>query len=89
MATHSRILAWRIPWTEEPGELHTIHGVAKSWMQLSMQACYTIPDQENSSSFSLLLLIDIFSPVFGRPLQTMWSHSVLCEVSHVSPDFRR
>jgi len=21
MATHSRILAWRIPWTEEPGEL--------------------------------------------------------------------
>ena len=22
MATHSRILAWRIPWTEEPGGLH-------------------------------------------------------------------
>ena len=21
MATHSRALAWRIPWTEEPGEL--------------------------------------------------------------------
>ena len=21
MATHSRILAWKIPWTEEPGEL--------------------------------------------------------------------
>ena len=21
MATHSTILAWRIPWTEEPGEL--------------------------------------------------------------------
>ena len=21
MATHSNILAWRIPWTEEPGEL--------------------------------------------------------------------
>ena len=21
MATHSRILAWRIPWTEEPGRL--------------------------------------------------------------------
>ena len=26
MATHSSILAWRIPWTEEPGG----HGVAKS-----------------------------------------------------------
>ena len=25
MATHSSILAWRIPWTEEPG----VHGVTK------------------------------------------------------------
>ena len=24
MATHSRILAWRIPWTEEPGELQSM-----------------------------------------------------------------
>ena len=24
MATHSRILAWRIPWTEEPGGLQFI-----------------------------------------------------------------
>ena len=24
MATHSRILTWRIPWTEEPGRLHSI-----------------------------------------------------------------
>ena len=23
MATHSRILAWKIPWTEEPGGLHS------------------------------------------------------------------
>ena len=30
MATHSSILAWRISWTEEPGGLHTVHGVAKS-----------------------------------------------------------
>ena len=27
MATHSSILAWRIPWTEEPGGL--VYGVAK------------------------------------------------------------
>ena len=26
MATHSSILAWRTPWTEEPGGLHTVHG---------------------------------------------------------------
>ena len=24
MATHSSILAWRIPWTEEPGGLQSI-----------------------------------------------------------------
>ena len=30
MATQSSILAWRISWTEEPGRLHTVHGVAKS-----------------------------------------------------------
>ena len=24
MATHSSILAWRIPWTEEPGSLHSM-----------------------------------------------------------------
>ena len=24
MATHSSILAWRIPWTEEPGRLQTM-----------------------------------------------------------------
>ena len=24
VATHSSILAWRIPWTEEPGELQSI-----------------------------------------------------------------
>ena len=24
MATHSSILAWRIPWTEKPGGLHSL-----------------------------------------------------------------
>ena len=28
MAPHSSTLAWKIPWTEEPGRL--VHGVAKS-----------------------------------------------------------
>jgi len=32
MATHFDILAWRIPWTEEPGGLH---GVSKSQTRLN------------------------------------------------------
>ena len=30
MATHSSVLAWRIPWTEEPCGLQSM-GVTKSW----------------------------------------------------------
>ena len=33
MAIYSSILAWRIPWTEEPGA--TVHGVAESRAGLS------------------------------------------------------
>ena len=29
MATHSRILAWEIPWREEPGGLYIAHGGRK------------------------------------------------------------
>ena len=34
MATHSNILAWRSPWTEEPGRLYS-SWVAKSQTRLS------------------------------------------------------
>ena len=31
MATHSSILAWRIPWTEIPGrQAGTVHGITES-----------------------------------------------------------
>ena len=33
MATHSRILAWGIPWTEEPGGLQSMES-QKTWSQL-------------------------------------------------------
>ena len=33
MATHSNILAWEIPWTEEPGRLQSMG--LQSWTQLS------------------------------------------------------
>ena len=34
MTTHSSILAWKIPWTEEPGRLQSM-GLQKSQTQLS------------------------------------------------------
>ena len=41
-ATHSRIRAWRIPWTEEPGRLQSIglQKVGHDWSKLAcIQAC--------------------------------------------------
>ena len=34
MAIHFSILAWRIPWSEEPGRLQST-GLQKSWTRLS------------------------------------------------------
>ena len=36
MATHSSILAWKIPWTEEPGGLQSVG--LQSWTRLSHRA---------------------------------------------------
>ena len=37
MVTHSSILAWRIPWTEEPGGLQSIgsHRVGHNWSNVA------------------------------------------------------
>ena len=38
MATHSSTPTWKIPWMEEPDrrmEEPTVHGITKSWTQLS------------------------------------------------------
>ena len=40
MATHSSILAWRIPWTVEPGWT-MVHRVAKSQTQLKQLSTHT------------------------------------------------
>ena len=40
MATHSSILAWRVPWTEEPGGLQSM-GLQRSQIQLSNFTFYS------------------------------------------------
>ena len=41
MATHSSILAWKIPWTEEPGRLQSILGHRVGHDQAHMRVSYT------------------------------------------------
>ena len=52
IATHSSIFAWKIPWIEDPGGLHTVHGVTKSQTQLSdwAQHSYNITPQPQAPS---------------------------------------
>ena len=57
MATHSSILAWRIPWTEESGGLQSM-GSMGSWdmtepLTLSLSTVYSAP--ESLKSLSLFL----------------------------------
>ena len=44
MATHSSILAWRIPWTEEPGRLQSVGSktVGHNWATNACTHTYTI-----------------------------------------------
>ena len=39
MAAHFSILAWKIPWLEEPGGLQPVHVVAESRTQWGSWAC--------------------------------------------------
>ena len=43
MATHSSILAWRIPWTEEPGRLQSM-----GWYDWSDWACTSSPTSSHT-----------------------------------------
>ena len=45
METNSSILAWRIPWSEEPGGWATVHGVRESDMTLHSTAQHTVAFQ--------------------------------------------
>ena len=77
MAAHSSILAWEIPWTEEPGGLQS-QGVAKSWTRLS-DFTFTFPFhalEKEMATYSSVLAWRI--PGTGEPggPPSMGSHRV-------------
>ena len=45
MATHSSVLAWRTPWTEEPGGRESM-GFTKSGTRVSMNTHTHVPGAE-------------------------------------------
>ena len=70
MATHSSILAWRIPWIEEPGEL-------QSQFSSVAQSCPTLCDPMNCSTPGLT---DSQSPPKPMSIESVMpsNHLILC-----------
>ena len=56
MATHSSILAWRIPWTEELGGLQSV-GLRQSWTQLSNYTTTTTTNLPGKGNYMCLLYV--------------------------------
>ena len=54
MATHSSILAWKIPWTEEPVRLQSMHGVTQSQTQLRQLSPYALRELDPRAATSSL-----------------------------------
>ena len=76
MATHSRILAWRIPWTEEPGGLQSMqlqrvgHDCSSSYHILVFLCLSYFPRMIISSLFwpySVTLKASLYRILFGLP----------------------
>ena len=60
MATHSSTLAWKIPWTEEPGS--TVHGVTKSRTRLS-DFTTSLPRPSWAGKFSCPYIVTLGSQI--------------------------
>ena len=87
MATHSSILAWEIPWTEEPGRLQSM-GSQKSWTWLSTQHTHKIKSRYNHRNKTKRMTALHF--VWTRVVGEMYAHlsyhfHMLISVSWILP----
>ena len=61
MATHSSMLAWKIPWTEEPGRLQVHGGQSQAWLSdstVNSREVYSTPQSLHFYVISLSLIWD-------------------------------
>ena len=73
MATHSRILSWEIPWTEEPGSLHSMGLQSQTWLstctfinyirKLEQIQISIIEEQENKMGCIYIFMFEYFSAI--------------------------
>ena len=93
MATHSSILAWRIPWTEEPGRPHSIgsYRVRHHWSDLACMHLTTLEAENRasihliaSSGYAIWLWLLLHMNLFGVAVVFGLTNFVLCGFSLVA-----
>ena len=79
MATHSSVLAWRIPSTEEPGGLQSMGSQRLQFSSLA-QSCPTLCDPMNHSMPGLLSITNCQSSLKLTSIKSVMpsSHLILC-----------
>ena len=85
MATHSSILAWRIPWTEEPGGLQSMG--SQSWTRLSNFTPLIFKHWQQIQIFFPITEDKLEMPKVCFGLQAA-SLQPLLQASHHSPAFK-
>ena len=93
MATHSSVLAWRIPGTGEPGGLPSMgsHRVGHDWRDLAAEFEYNIPSDYSKTrnsplhSYEIHIFISIFK--YGKLQQEMlssgaWRCDMVCSLQN-------
>ena len=86
LATHTSILAWRIPWTEEPGGLQSIASqrVGQDWSDLahSTQSVFTVRKQKSKG----VTLFKVKKVVSGGTRFQAWKFgTVFCALAALQP----
>ena len=84
MAPHSRTLAWKIPWTEEPGRLQSMRSlrVGNDWAtSLSLSSAF-YKSSLNIWKFSVHVLLKPSLKDFEHYLASMWNEHNCVVVEH-------
>ena len=83
MATHSSILAWKIPWMEEPGRLRSMgsQGVRHNW---ATNTFYTKKSQFNIFISSIVMHLFIYWPQYNIEIPVSYlfeQNFIYCDLS--------
>ena len=77
LATHSSVLAWRVPWTEEPGGLQSLgsHRVRQGWATEHEHSIYRASLNLQKQNVTILIVNESYTQIIhARKMKTKWRH---------------